>query len=374
MKGTVVLMSPVHWHFTWQSAQKVATGLAERGFHVLFIEPLPKRWPRLSEALRVWGRVSGRGHLAGEGRQPLVSGVEIISPLLLPDAGHFAQAINRTFFVPRLAQVLERRNLKRPLITINFVPLHVALALRDKLNPDVSVYYCVYDWPNDPYSGQSKHFVEAEMASTANIVFSDTDHNVQRLTQYQNDVIQIFPSVDYNLFAPARSRVKSRSREQPRCAYFGTVGLSVDLELLERVSYRYTLRLIGPSQCDLSGLSPNTELLGAVPFTEVPGLLRDVDILLLPYRRAPHMNGVIPAKLFECLATGKPTVVIGLTTLGPFRDMFTVCNTHDEFLEAIERTYKNDTDTRRAARLACARENSGQQRINQIEEAINAVL
>jgi hypothetical protein len=71
MKGTVVISSPVHWHFTWQSAQKVAAGLAGLGYRVIFIEPLPKRWPRLTEAKRVWGRLTGKIHLAGKMRQPL---------------------------------------------------------------------------------------------------------------------------------------------------------------------------------------------------------------------------------------------------------------------------------------------------------------
>ena len=102
MKGTVVFISMVHWHFTWQLEHSFARGLAERGYDVRFVEPLPKRWPALSELGRVWGRLVGHSETAGNCYQPLAPGVELISPRLLPDTSPLLQSLNRRLFVPRI--------------------------------------------------------------------------------------------------------------------------------------------------------------------------------------------------------------------------------------------------------------------------------
>lgn len=373
MKGTIILSSPVHWHFTWQSAQKVATGLAQIGYHVYFIEPLPKRWPRLTEAKRVWGRLTGQTHLAGKIRQPLWPGVEIVSPRLLPDVGKIANMVNSRVFIPRLARHLRAR-LVRPLTLINFVPLPAALALQKHLQPDVSIYYCVHDWPHDPHTQDPSRFIEPAIAAQADIVLADAEHNIKRLSAYHDPVIQMIPTVDYEMFAPAREELQQTRKEQPRCAYFGTIGANVDVDLLRQVSFHYPLRLIGPSRYPLTGFDAKTEIVGAVAFPDLPRLLQDVDVLLLPYNQSPHIAGLVPAKLFECLATGKPIVAMGLTTLGEYADLFTFCATRNAFVTAIGRAFVEDTAVQRERRLACAREHSDTQRIARLDEYIQAVL
>jgi hypothetical protein len=79
--------------------------------------------------------------------------------------------VNRRLFIPRLAQQLQDRQLVRPLTLINFVPLPAALALQERLQTDVFIYYCVHDWPHDPHTQDPGRFVEAEMSERADIMF-----------------------------------------------------------------------------------------------------------------------------------------------------------------------------------------------------------
>jgi hypothetical protein len=68
-------------------------------------------------------------------------------------------------------------------------------------------------------------------------------------------------------------------------------------------------------------LSPRIEVQAPVANRELPGILRDVDVIALLYRDSAYMRGVIPAKFYECLATGKPVVVSGLAELDRYRDI-----------------------------------------------------
>jgi len=53
----------------------------------------------------------------------------------------------------------------------------------------------------------------------------------------------------------------------------------------------------------------NLILLGKQPFDRIPELLAAADICILPaYRDAPEMQNIVPIKLYEYLAAGKPVV------------------------------------------------------------------
>lgn len=363
MKGTVVFISMVHWHFTWQLEHSFARGLAERGYNVRFVEPLPKRWPALSELGRVWGRLAGHSETAGNCYQPLVPGVELVSPRLLPDTNPLLQSLNRRLFVPRIADTL-RHNVTHPLIVVNYLPLPASLALMEQLRPDATFYHCVNDWDHDPYTSTG-HFKEAELAGAVDMVWTDSPVNYARNAAWADNVILMSHVVDVELFAQAR-RTPGEPPARPLCAYFGTIGISADIDLLRAVSHRYRLRLIGPVRAPLEGFAADTELIAPVPQGRLPELLRDVDVLLLPYVRSVHNQGVMPAKIFECMATGKPMVVSGLTALDQYADLLYLCEGESEFLASIAEAV-HEPSTRRAARIACAEANSNQRRIDEIE-------
>ena len=112
---------------------------------------------------------------------------------------------------------------------------------------------------------------------------------------------------------------------------------------------------------------------GASPRERLPELLADIDVIVLPYKREGHTRAVIPAKTFECLATGKPTVAIGLPSLSKYGDLFHLCHTDEEFLEAVRRA-PEDPPALRQRRVQFARENSWERRIDEIEEKLRTAL
>jgi glycosyltransferase involved in cell wall biosynthesis len=191
------------------------------------------------------------------------------------------------------------------------------------------------------------------------------------MRQQHRRVHRVLPAADYDLYAPARAG--SAAPRPIRCAYFGAVGANIDLPLLGRLSREFALRIIGPVQQTLPELAPATEVLGAVPQAELPALLADVDILVLPYRQAAHSAGVIPAKTFECLATGKPVVAQGLPSLAEFADAVYLVDDDEQFVRAV-RAAVDEAPARRERRLELARANTWTQRAAQIDGLIREAL
>jgi len=366
----LLILSSVHWHFTWQRHHEVASRLAGRGYRVTYLEPIPKRWPGVRELGRVVGRLRGRHEEAGLMRQPVPEGVSLRSVVTLPDVGPVSRWLNRILSVPRHARRLSRE-LRRPLVTINYLPLAASVDLQHRLAPDLAVYDCVWDWPHDPYSRPGV-IREPDLLAAVDLVFADSPYLFERMKKLHPRVERVLPAVDYELYAGAR-RGSKLSDERIRCAYFGAVGANVDMPLLARLSREFALRIIGPVQEALPPLGPGTEVIGAVAQPELPALLADADVLVLPYRDAEHSRGVIPAKTFECLATGKPTVAKGLESLKEFGELFYLCDDADAFVDAVRRAV-DEPPSLCERRLATARRNTWDQRADEIDALVRGAL
>ena len=158
-------------------------------------------------------------------------------------------------------------------------------------------------------------------------MFADSEHLLKHASKFLHP--RSFNSCQpwtRGKFAAARSQ-SDDSEGAPLCGYFlGASIPSTDIALLEAVSHQFPLRVIGPVDggvdLDRSRFSRGTEFVGPQPHERLPELLRDVRVLLLPYKRNEFTKAVLPAKTFECLATGKPTVAIGIPSLEQFAPYF----------------------------------------------------
>lgn len=81
----------------------------------------------------------------------------------------------------------------------------------------------------------------------------------------------------------------------------------------------------------------------------------------------------MPAKLFECLATGIPIVAAGLETVYDFADLIYIRETHDTFLDAIEESVREPEELQ-YKRIALAEQYSYARRTIKIESYINQAL
>lgn len=377
MGGTrplVVLISSVPWHATWQRHHDIAGGLAERGYRVVFLDPLPKRWPKLWEARRVVGRLIGNASLSGKTFQPMPEGVQHLLPFSLPDTSRLLQWLNRRFFVPRIARQITQLRQNASLIVINYLPTPTSLALHEALRPDFSIYDCVVDWSTHPTAATLKlSRYEEILAHNVDVVLADSPFLWRKMQSLRPDALQMLPGVHTKDFAECRAippSVHKTMEKEIVCAYFGGIRDALDYELLQKVAHNFSLKMIGPVEDPHALLYlQEAQLMGGVPYHRLAMALCDADVLLLPYSpRQPHVRGVIPAKTFQCLATGKPTVVYGLESLQQFSDVFYIAYSHEEFLQLIRVAVREYAFSgRRQRALEMVREHDWQRRIDFLE-------
>lgn len=114
---------------------------------------------------------------------------------------------------------------------------------------------------------------------------------------------------------------------------------------------------------------------GYRPYHDLPRVVREFDVCIVPYRGTVLTHSCNPLKVYEYLATGKPIVVTALEGLGQPAQVIEVAEDAPRFIAATERALA-DPDAGRAERLAMAEACSWEVRTDQFEcrlrEAVEA--
>jgi len=328
----VVLFSQTEWGLAWVFAHDLARHFAEKGHRVVFLDPFPKRFPRLGEWRRLLGRLLGRTRLAGFADHPRPPGARFLTPLTLPDSSRLFTWVNRCFLLPGLQRrVLDACGGARRFVFI-FQPFRTPATLAARLCPERLVYARRDSYGDDPGLKRLR-ILEAELLAAADLVVAAGPVLAGRSREFAAKVLDIPGLVDFAaFFRPAAAAPGA----DPLCCYLGHVNERVDLPLLRRVAKRYRLRVIGR----ISVAWPdggNEERLGMVPHDRVPELLAATDVVVIPYRLEGFSGSIFPYKLFQAFAQGKPVVATRLPALAPLAHLVYLAASADEFLVQIAR-------------------------------------
>jgi glycosyltransferase involved in cell wall biosynthesis len=200
---------------------------------------------------------------------------------------------------------------------------------------------------------------EKELAQTSEVVMALCAKLAERLSQWADDV-PVFPSgVDLAAFPlevagrPANLEVVPEEWARPVIGYVGGLHKHVDFDLLAELADArpdWSWVLIGPFQAPVDKLQgkANVHLLGPRPHEQLVHYLRTFDVCLVPYVKNVYTETVVPAKLNEYLAVGKPVVATDLPTIREFNDLHKVLiateNRAPKFLQAIEEALRLPND------------------------------
>ena len=157
------------------------------------------------------------------------------------------------------------------------------------------------------------------------------------------------------------------SLPRPIIGYTGGLHRHVDFDLLAQMAEArpdWSWVLVGPFQASVEKLQGygNIHLLGPRPHEELSGHLLSFDVCIVPYLKSAYTDTVVPVKINEYLASGKPVVSTDIPTVREFNErhsvLITTDNNRDDFLKSIEEALllPNDEATiarRRAVAALC---------------------
>jgi uncharacterized SAM-binding protein YcdF (DUF218 family)/glycosyltransferase involved in cell wall biosynthesis len=388
LKGQNVLcISSIDWDFIWQGHQQLMETLAAQGNNVLFIEntgarrPTFRDLPRLRQRVRNWWRGT-------KGFRRERENLFVYSPVVIPlPYSRVARWINRFIIARATRRWMSSMGVRRPLVW-TFLPTALALDLIKAVKAEVVVYYCIDDIAASSVGARSIRRSEDRLFREADLVFVTSERLRERARRFREQV-DVFPfAVNFGRFQAVRTSGEAipadlQAIPGPIVGYVGGLHRWVDQELVAATARRVpsaTFVFIGPPQCDLSTLEqePNVRLLGARSHDELPAYIKGFDVGIVPYAFSDYTANVYPTKLNEYLAMGIPVVATGLPEIERFNrahgDVVAVANDADTFAGQLRHACQDRDLERVDRRIAVARENSWDRRLEGMTGLIEDVL
>ncbi|HEX8282924.1 MAG TPA: glycosyltransferase [Pyrinomonadaceae bacterium] len=363
----VILISSIEWDFNWQGHQEIATRLARAGNRVLYVENMGVRSPGLRDARRVAQRFSHwAGSLLDGGVRQVAPNLYVCSPLIMPPFGSWLRhQVNLRVLLPLLRRVVGNLDFD-PSVVWTFLPTDtVASFVRMLRGPEgVVVYYCIADFAELTPNREDILRSEREVIELSDVIFAQGPHLAEHCSQTGKRA-EVFPfGVNIDRFsrnghahgAHAHDEVAANGNgsgppllkglPRPVIGYVGGIHKFFDVEMLTamaRARPEWSFVLVGPLQTSPGELKrlPNVHLAGQKPHEELPDYIRGFDVGIVPYLFNTYTATVVPTKINEYLAMGKPVVSTNLPEVSNFNGkhgvIITSPNRPKEFVASIER-------------------------------------
>jgi glycosyltransferase involved in cell wall biosynthesis len=350
----VLYISSIDWNFQWQGPQELAVRLGAAGNRVVYVENTGIRSPRLSEAGRVARRLDAwAGSWRKGGLRTVAPNVQACSPLVLPPFGPpWRRALNQLLLAAQLRLALRALDF-RPSLIWTYLPTDTVADLISTFDaPEAAVvYYCVADFRHYAPRPDLLEDSERAVARRCDVVFVSLD---QLAARFPGANVHVFPfGVNLAIFEPTAPHPETAGLPRPIIGYVGGLERAIDLELmiaLGRARPAWSWVYIGPVQRDLGALTslPNVRVLGPRPHRELPGHIQQFDVAIVPYAHNRFTETVVPTKINEYLAMGKPVVSTDLPSVLAFQARHQILETSPPeaatFLAAIERSLAAPAD------------------------------
>jgi glycosyltransferase involved in cell wall biosynthesis len=332
-----IFISSIEWGFLWQGHQEIASRLAAAGNRVLYIENLGVRSPGIGDAGRIAGRLKNWARARrSKGVRQVAPDIHVCSPLVCPPFGSsWRRTLNRRIFLPGLKRTAQELGFRDPIIW-TWLPTDVSADLLRLLSsPDgLVIYHSVADFtqltPRVDLLKQS----EGEVLSLSDVVFASCAQLARNAEQANDQVHLISHGVNLNAFPFADESERRRPAppevadiRSPIIGYVGGIHRHVDLELIREIALRrpdWTWVLVGSVQVSLEKLQDlaNVRIVGARPHDRLVDYIRHFDVCTVPYANTEVTATVVPTKINEYLAVGRPVVATDLPTLKEFGNDF----------------------------------------------------
>lgn len=199
--------------------------------------------------------------------------------------------------------------------------------------------------------------LEARMAAKVDLVIASSRQRQQRLHAYNPNSYFVPNGVDLHHFqsvAVATSDVPPEMQgETAILGYVGHINWRMNFEILSALALRFPkarVVLVGPAETprdqaalhQLSASNPNVEWLGPRHVMDLPAYVRSIDVCLIPFKVTPETQTMLPLKLFEYLAVGRPVVATALPELFPFSQTIAIARTCEDFCKLVSLELEKD--------------------------------
>jgi glycosyltransferase involved in cell wall biosynthesis len=389
-----IFISSIEWGFLWQSHQEIASRLAAAGNRVLYIENLGVRTPSFGDAGRIADRLKNWASARrSKGVRQVAPNIHVCSPLVCPPFGPgWRRTINRRILLPALKRTARSLGFRDPIIW-TYLPTDASADLIRLLSSPkgLVIYHCVADFTQLTPQVELLRQSERDVLSLSDLVLASCSQLEKKAALSNQHVylaahgvsLDAFPYADF-LERKCDPPVELENLPQPIIGYVGGVHRHVDLDLIRQIAVQrpdWTWVLVGSVQVSIDELQniKNIKIVGAKTHNELVKYIRHFDVCTVPYKNTESTATVVPSKINEYLAVGRPVVATDLPTIREFNKdhglLTLASNDTRNFIAAIEAALlSSDDDSLARRRRELAESADWGLRLDRISEIIEGRL
>ncbi|MEW5895890.1 MAG: glycosyltransferase family 9 protein [Candidatus Omnitrophota bacterium] len=369
----IICFGQMNWDWCWTGKQHFMSRLAQRGHRVLYIDPQWDTKPKgflntIKTLFPVWSKAGLR-----EIDHSLFIYTYPYCPLLRWRLCNYRYPLV-------LKNLIHNLGFNDPVV---MTMLPQSQPIIEALNFEKIVYYAIDEMT--AFGGtlaEDKVRIrqqEEKLVKKSTMVLAVSLRLLNRIKNLHPNTHLLPNAVDPHHYSPLRLERLSPhpclpSKTGPFITFIGQLDERMDQSIVRKMAGSHpdwTIILAGRIKdgVDFSFLKKFSNIIftGYLHYSELPSILKQTDVCIIPYHRDELTLSSSPVKAYEYLASGRPVVSTLLDGLAECRDVIKMATTHEEFLALVESALKDDTEDERLKRLAKAKENSWEERTDFLE-------
>lgn len=318
------MLTGIYWNETYQRHQQFAEYLAKAGYKVDFVEHIVSSKFNFNVLIK---RLLYRGNTANSKENSRDKNIKCISSkFVFPGSGVF-KLYNKWAAKKLLIDLEDTYD-----IVINYLPLYTTRYIIEKVRYKKLIYDCVRN-----FEGWGRYYgdlidEEAKLIKIADKIFTDSYFLTDNMAvKAPEKVVQFLPIANNKWLAGC---IHKKTPEQIKdIAYFGTFSYHIDVAILSLLaSNRFKIHIWG----ELAE-HPNFEYIYHGYENDLTKLATDIidntDAIIIPYQGV--MDGVIPAKMIQCLSSGLPVFISSFYDSNKLREYQYVYKNGEQLLNML---------------------------------------
>ncbi|MCG6186908.1 glycosyltransferase [Maribellus maritimus] len=305
----------------------------------------------------------------------------LVVPPMLPFAAfksnwlyNLLLSINAKIFSRTVRRSLRKLKMDAP-TCINAYNSIYGLKLKGKLKEVLHLFYC-YDGPDILRYGDRAVQSDQKFTEISDGVIVTSDYLKNTMKHLNSNIKVVKNGVDFKLFNK-ETKTDVLTNKTKKVGYIGSIDHRFDLETVEHAIQNlpeYEFEFVGDQMNkkvaqQLQKYS-NVTFLPPVQAHEVPALLKQCDVGLIPYICSDYTKNIYPLKINEYLSVGVPVVLTSFANLPEFKNIVSFTFNKEEFCNAIDNEIKNDTRDKITERIKFAEQTSWENRAILFEKVI----
>jgi teichuronic acid biosynthesis glycosyltransferase TuaH len=251
-------------------------------------------------------------------------------------------------------------------------------ALVGKLNEKSHIYYC-YDGVESVFFGERIFEIEQAFMQKVDGIITTSDYLKNEKSKFNPKCFVVKNGVDFPVFSKyAKQQIHSNSHK--KVGFIGSLDPRFDIDTVEFAVkalpdfvFEFTGDMRNSKMKSRLEMYSNVHFYPPVQPNDVPQLLAQYDVGIIPYIMNDVNKNIYPLKINEYLAVGVPVVMNAFATLPDFVGFVSVSNNKNDFIQMLRWEVENDSATKIKARIDFASKNSWEARTNDFANIIDAI-